>query len=85
MEEAMAKKKNSFEEQLGRLEDIVTQLDGEELPLEKAIEAYEAGIKLSLGLNKTLEEAQRKVELLTRTARGEYEAQPFAEGEAHAE
>lgn len=76
----MVKKKElSFEKQLAQLEEIVTQLDSEEVPLEKAIESYEAGVKLSLTLNKSLEEAQRKVEILTRTARGDYEAQPFDE------
>ena len=49
------------------------------MPLEKAIEAYEAGVKLSFGLNKTLEGAQRKIEILTQTARGEYRAESFDE------
>ncbi len=77
----MNKKKDAgFEEQLAQLEEIVARLDSEELPLEKAIEAYESGIRLSLALNKTLDEAQRKVEMLTRNARGELEAKPFDEG-----
>lgn len=72
-------KQPGFEEQLAQLEEIVSHLDSEELPLEKAIASYEAGIKLSLSLNKTLEEAQQKIEILTRTARGDYEAKPFDE------
>ncbi len=82
----MNKKKDaSFEEQLAQLEEIVTRLDSEELPLEKAIESYEAGIRLSLALNKTLDEAQRKVEILTRNARGELAAKPFDEGQNDAQ
>ena len=77
----MAKKEKTFEQELAQLEDIVRQLDAEDLPLEKAIDSYEAGVKLSFKLNKTLEEAQRKIEVLTRTARGEYEAEPFNEDE----
>lgn len=76
----MTKKKDAgFEEQLAQLEEIVARLDSEELPLEKAIESYEVGIHLSLALNKTLDEAQRKIEMLTKSARGEYEAKPFDE------
>lgn len=74
------KKDASFEEQLAQLEGIVRELDSDDLPLEKAIEAYEKGVKLSHGLNKTLEEAQRKIEILTRTAHGEVIAKPFEEG-----
>lgn len=82
----MNKKKDaSFEEQLAQLEEIVARLDSEELPLEKAIESYEAGIRLSLALNKTLDEAQRKVEILTRNARGELEAKPFDEAKDDAQ
>ena len=73
------KKKAGFEEKLAELETIVEKLDGDDLPLEQAIEAYEAGVKLSLELNKTLDEAQRKIEILTETARGEMVAEPFEE------
>ena len=77
----MAKKKEpTFEDQLADLEDIVRRLDSEDLSLEKAIDSYETGVKLSFQLNKTLEEAQRKIEILTQTARGEYQARPFDEG-----
>ncbi|MDJ0835127.1 MAG: exodeoxyribonuclease VII small subunit [Acidobacteriota bacterium] len=76
---AKRKKEPTFEEQLAELESIVQRLDNEELPLEQAIEAYEAGVKLSFGLNKTLEGAQKKIEILTQTARGEYRAEPFDE------
>jgi exodeoxyribonuclease VII small subunit len=77
----MSKKKEpTFEERLGQLEAIVQSLDADDVSLEKAIESYEAGVKLSFQLNKTLEEAQRKIEVLTRNANGEYEAQPFQEG-----
>ncbi len=77
----MAKKKEpAFEEQLAQLEGIVRELDSDELPLEQAIASYEKGVKLSFALNKTLEEAQRKIEVLTRTAQDDYRAEPFEEG-----
>ena len=73
------KKEPAFETQLAQLEEIVRELDAEELPLEKAIQAYEKGVKLSLALNKTLEDAQRKIEMLTQTAHGQYATQPVEE------
>ena len=76
---AAKKKQPTFEEQLAKLEAIVGGLDAEDLPLEKAIEAYEEGVQLSYTLNKTLEEAQRKIEVLTQTAGGRLEPRPFEE------
>jgi exodeoxyribonuclease VII small subunit len=75
-------KTTSFEEQLAGLEAIVKELDSDELPLEQAIAAYERGVKLSAALNKTLEEAQRKIEVLTRNADGEVVAEPFETSDA---
>lgn len=77
----MAKKtkKPGFEDQLAQLEEIVRRMDAGELPLEEAIDSYEQGMKLSLSLNKTLEEAQRRIEILTRDAQGEMRAEPLAE------
>ena len=77
----MSKKKEpAFEDRLAELEQVVRELDSDELPLEHAIEAYERGIKLSFALNKTLEEAQRKIEILTQSNEGELKSQPFKEG-----
>lgn len=76
------KKEPSFEERLENLEAIVRELDSDDLPLEKAIEAYERGVKLSSALNKTLEDAQRRIEILTRNEDGEVVAEPFEASEA---
>lgn len=72
----------TFESQLADLEEIVQELDVEDLALEKAIDLYEKGVKLSFSLNKTLEEAQRKIEVLTQNAQGELQAEPFEDDEA---
>ena len=75
----MPKKEATFEHRLADLEKIVQMLDSEDVPLEKAIEAYEKGVKLSLTLNQTLEAAQRKIEILTETARDNPKTEPFEE------
>ena len=54
-------------------------MEGGELPLERALDLFERGMKLSDTCRKQLEEAETRVELLTRRA-GEMAPQPFDEG-----
>jgi len=54
----------SFEEALARLEEIAEQLEGGELPLEKAIALAEEGLRLSQFCEKQLTEAEGKIEQL---------------------
>lgn len=53
-----------FEEALKKLEESVEQLETGDLSLEKALEVFENGIKMSRICTKKLEEAEQKVELL---------------------
>jgi exodeoxyribonuclease VII small subunit len=53
-----------FEEALKKLEKSVEQLESGDLSLEKALEVFENGIKMSRVCSKKLEEAEQKVELL---------------------
>lgn len=74
---AKAKEKElGFEESLGTLEKIVTQLESGDLPLERALELFEEGVGLARRCQTQLEEAERKVELLLRE-RGEIRTVPF--------
>ena len=71
----------AFEKGLERLEKIVRELEQGELPLERSLELFEEGMKLSGHCRKQLEEAENKVELLVKRA-GKIVAEPFeAEGE----
>jgi exodeoxyribonuclease VII small subunit len=74
----MAEKK--FEASLSRLEEIVTELEGGELPLEQSLKLFEEGIKLARICNARLEEAERKVEILLKDKSGKMTAKPFEEG-----
>jgi len=58
--------KASFETGLQELEQIVKEMEGGELPLERAIELFEKGMKLSEACRKQLEEAESRVEILMR-------------------
>ncbi|MEK6744972.1 MAG: exodeoxyribonuclease VII small subunit [Nitrospirota bacterium] len=76
----MAEKK--FEASLTRLEEIVTELEGGELPLEQSLKLFEEGIKLARVCNARLEEAERKVEILLKDKAGKMTTKPFEEEEA---
>ncbi|MCJ7750256.1 MAG: exodeoxyribonuclease VII small subunit [Armatimonadetes bacterium] len=54
----------TFEEALGRLEEIAGRLESGDLALEKAIALAEEGLKLSQFCEKQLTEAEGKIEQL---------------------
>lgn len=63
----------SFESDLKRMEEITELLKNPETGLEKAIELYEEGNRLSKELSKTLDKIQRKVEKVTSIDENELE------------
>jgi exodeoxyribonuclease VII small subunit len=70
----------AFEAGLQQLETIVKEMEGGDLPLERALELFERGMKLSEACRKQLEEAETRIEILTRRA-GEIQPQPFPASE----
>ena len=77
---AAAAKPKKFEEQLADLEQIVGQIDAGELSLEESIAAFERGVALVRSLNHKLDEIERKVEVLIKTAQGDLKGLPFEAG-----
>lgn len=69
----------SFEAGLAELESVVKQLETGELPLEKALELFEKGVALSERCRKQLEEAETRVEILTRKG-NQVQPEPFKPG-----
>ncbi len=69
----------SFEESLKSLEDIVAQLEEGELPLEKSLELFEEGVKLSRMCQQRLEKAERRIEMLVKDSNGEPVIEAFEE------
>jgi exodeoxyribonuclease VII small subunit len=61
----------TFEQALSQLEQIVQRLEKGELPLEESLKLYEEGVRLSRLCHGKLEEAEGKIELLLKDARGE--------------
>ena len=70
-------KAEPFEKNLERLDSIVHELEDADLPLEKALQLYEEGMKLSEVCQKQLEEAEGRVEILMKKAGGKVVAEPF--------
>jgi len=56
---------------LQQLEQIVQKLEKGELPLEESLRLYEEGIRLSRLCHGKLEEAEGKIEMLLKDARGD--------------
>lgn len=73
-----------FEEALKRLEKIVQELESGKLSLDDSLKKYEEGIRLSRFCHKTLQSAQRKIQLLSRKGE-DWELKPFTEAEASEE
>ena len=74
----MELKIRDFESALKSLEDIVQQLEKGDLSLDRALELFEEGVKVSRYCHGKLEEAERKVETLIKAADGSLAEVPFA-------
>lgn len=67
----------NFETSLEELESIVRELERGDLPLEKSLELFEQGVKLSRACQERLNEAERRIEILTRDNQGRPAIRPF--------
>lgn len=68
------KERPSFEEALQKLEAIVEELNDEEITLEKSVELYEEGLKLSKICSETLENAALKIEQIDQSTNTDKQA-----------
>ncbi len=57
-----------FEDLLGRLEQIVSDMESADLPLEKLLSSYEEGMRLVKACGDRLTDAEQKVEILSKGA-----------------
>jgi exodeoxyribonuclease VII small subunit len=77
--EAQAK---SFEVALSALEKIVRELERGDLPLERSLELFEEGVRLSRDCQERLNSAERRIELLLHDNDGRPIISTFDEEEA---
>lgn len=67
----------TFEESMTELEDIVTKLEAGDITLDASLELFEKGIKLAKTCQKKLDDAEKKVKILTTNEEGEMVAEDF--------
>ena len=70
-------KKETFEDALGALEELVRELEGGDKGLDESLALFEKGVVLAKDLTKRLEEAKTKVEALAADG-GKLVKKPFA-------
>jgi exodeoxyribonuclease VII small subunit len=75
----MSEKQQKFEDSLKKLEQIVSDLESGDLPLDDSLKLFEQGIKLVKVCQKKLEEAEQKVEILLKDEEGNIEIGEFEE------
>lgn len=73
-----------FEECLERLEKILEELERGDIPLERSLQLFEEGMKLSHACRKQLEEAEGKVEILLKQ-NGKLQPAPYEEAAERSE
>ena len=79
----MELKVKDFESALKSLEEIVVQLEAGDLTLDRALELFEEGVRISHFCSSKLDEAERKVEVLIKGSDGTVKEVPFMESEAN--
>ena len=60
----MENKEKDFEELMKNLEEITAQLESENLTLDKSVELFEKGMKISKECNEKLENAENRITML---------------------
>lgn len=73
----MAEKKRSFEQNMLRLEEIVSLLERGEAPLEESLKLFEEGTGLMKQCSTLLDKAEQKVTLLTAGPDGQVQESPL--------
>src|ERR1044072_3854395 len=79
-----AEQGGTLEASLEALEQIVRQLENGDLPLDKSLELFEQGIRLSRECQDRLSQAERRIEILLRDNQGRPVVSAFTEPPAEA-
>jgi exodeoxyribonuclease VII small subunit len=70
-----------FEDALKKLEKIVEDLEKGDLSLDEALKKYQDGIELSRLCSQRLDTAKKKIDMLVKNKKGEFELKAFDEGQ----
>ena len=75
----MSRKKMTFEESMGRLEQIVRAMERGDVPLEESLKLFQEGTELVKSCGKLLDEAQLQVNKIMVAADGSPVEEAFAD------
>jgi exodeoxyribonuclease VII small subunit len=75
--EAAADTADTYDALVARLERVVGELESGQLSLEASIEKFAQGVRLAQEATRKLDDAERRIEVLVRSADGSEEAVPF--------
>ena len=70
-----------FEDALKKLEKIVEELEKGNLSLDEALKKYQEGIELASVCAQRLDNAKKKIDLLVKKRKGDFELKPLDEEE----
>lgn len=68
-----------FEDAMKKLEGIIEKMEKGDIPLNDSLKLFEEGVRLTRFCSQELRKAEKKVELLTKDAKGRLVAVPFEE------
>lgn len=71
-------KKESFEDLMQTLENIVQVLEKGDLNLDDSVAKFEEGMKISKQCNKMLEDSEKRISILLEKSNGEIEEENFS-------
>lgn len=71
------KKEQTFEQSLEKLEEIIEQLEGGDLALDKAFKYYKEGMDLSLFCSNELKKVEQEVLEIQKDRQGEFVVSPY--------
>jgi len=72
-----AKKKTTFEHDLARLSEIVTEVEDSGTPLDTALKLFKEGLELSEKCGKMLKDYEGEILTLQASADGTFSVEPF--------
>lgn len=66
-----------FEEAMKKLEKIVEDLEKGDLSLDEALKKYQDGLEMSRICAQRLDNAKKKIDVMVKNKKGEFELKPF--------
>lgn len=78
----MSKEKINFEDAMKELEEIANKLEKNDLDLDKSVEIFEEGMKLSKKCSEILENAEKRITILINDGKDNFTEENFSTNQA---